>query len=68
MSGYVIGIDVGKSTFHLVAMDQAGNIVQKKRFSRPQLLNQMLPRMYWRWRLVRARIVLQKPWLSRGTQ
>jgi len=41
MSGYVIGIDVGKSTFHLVATDQAGNIVQKKRFSRPQLLNHL---------------------------
>jgi transposase len=41
VSGYVIGIDVGKSAFHLVAMDQAGNIVEKKKFSRAQLLNHL---------------------------
>jgi transposase len=41
MSGCVIGIDIGKRAFHMVAMDQAGNIVEKKRFSRQQLLNRL---------------------------
>lgn len=34
----VIGIDIGKTLFHLVAMDEHGCIVAKKRFSRSQLL------------------------------
>jgi transposase len=33
-----IGIDLGKTTFHLIALDGQGNIVVKKKFSRPQLL------------------------------
>jgi len=33
-----IGIDLGKTTFHLVALDEHGNIVIRKKFSRQQLL------------------------------
>jgi transposase len=33
-----IGIDLGKTTFHLVALDGHGKIVIKKKFSRKQLL------------------------------
>jgi transposase len=33
-----IGIDLGKMTFHLVALDEHGKIVIKKKFSRKQLL------------------------------
>jgi transposase len=38
MNVRVIGIDLGKTVFHLVGMDDHGNIVLKKRFSRPQLM------------------------------
>ena len=34
-----IGIDLGKTTFHLVALDEHGKIVGKKKFSRKQLLH-----------------------------
>ena len=33
-----IGIDLGKNTFHLVALNQQGKIVVRKKFSRRQLL------------------------------
>jgi transposase len=33
-----IGIDLGKTTFHLVALDDHGKVVIKKKFSRKQLL------------------------------
>ena len=33
-----IGIDLGKTTFHLIALDQRGKIVIKQKFSRKQLL------------------------------
>lgn len=33
-----VGIDLGKTTFHLVALDDHGKIVLKKKFSRKQLL------------------------------
>jgi transposase len=33
-----IGIDLGKTTFHLVALDERGKIIGKKKFSRKQLL------------------------------
>jgi transposase len=33
-----IGIDIGKTTFHLVALDEQGSIVVRKKFSRKQLL------------------------------
>ena len=34
-----IGIDLGKTTFHLVALDERGKIVVRKTFSRKQLFN-----------------------------
>jgi transposase len=33
-----IGIDIGKTTFHLIALDEHGSIVVRKKFSRKQLL------------------------------
>ena len=33
-----IGIDIGKTTFHLVALDEHGSIVVRRKFSRKQLL------------------------------
>jgi transposase len=38
MNAHVIGIDLGKTVFHLMGMDDHGNVVLKKRFSRPQLM------------------------------
>jgi transposase len=34
-----LGIDLGKATFHLVGMNQRGEVVVRKRFSRAQLLH-----------------------------
>jgi transposase len=34
-----LGIDLGKTTFHLVGMNQLGEVVLRKRFSRVQLLH-----------------------------
>lgn len=36
-----VGIDLGKSVFHVVAMDAKGNILVKRRLSRPQLVQFM---------------------------
>ncbi len=33
-----IGIDLGKTTFHLIALDDSGKAVIRKKFSRNQLL------------------------------
>ena len=33
------GIDLGKTTFHLVGMNQRGEVVVRKRFTRTQLLH-----------------------------
>jgi transposase len=33
-----VGIDIGKTTFHLVALNELGKVVAKKKFSRQQLL------------------------------
>ncbi len=33
-----IGIDLGKTTFHLVALDGHAQVLVRKKFSRPQLL------------------------------
>lgn len=37
----VIGIDIGKTSFHLVAIDASGAIQWKKKFSRTQLMRHM---------------------------
>jgi len=41
MSAQAVGIDLGKTTFHLVALDSTGQVVEKKKCSRPQLLRRM---------------------------
>lgn len=33
----VVGIDLGKSVFHVIAMDGAGHIVKRRKYTRPQL-------------------------------
>jgi transposase len=33
-----IGIDLGKTTFHLVALGERNKVLVRKKFSRPQLL------------------------------
>jgi hypothetical protein len=33
-----IGVDLGKTTFHLVALGEQGRVVVRKKFSRKQLL------------------------------
>ncbi len=38
MSIASVGIDIGKNTFHLVALDAHGKVVARKKFSRQQLL------------------------------
>jgi transposase len=40
MNVHAIGIDLGKTTFHVIGLDQPGNIVMKKRPTRSQLLRQ----------------------------
>jgi transposase len=35
---HTVGIDIAKSVFHLVALDEKGSVLVKKKFSRPQLL------------------------------
>lgn len=42
MTVHVCGIDIGKTVFHLVGLSKEGHIVQKKRFSRKQLLTYMV--------------------------
>jgi transposase len=39
MELFTLGIDLGKTTFHLVGMNQRGEIVVRKRFTRTQLLH-----------------------------
>jgi transposase len=38
MQIYSVGIDLGKTTFHLVALGSAGKVLVRKKFSRKQLL------------------------------
>ena len=38
MELHAIGIDLGKTVFHLVGLDSSGNIMVRKRCSRNQLL------------------------------
>ena len=38
MEIHAIGIDLGKTLFHLVGVDSCGNVVVRKRCSRSQLL------------------------------
>ena len=39
MELFTLGIDLGKTTFHLVGMSRRGEVVLRKRFSRAQLLH-----------------------------
>ena len=39
MELHTIGIDLGKTIFHLVGLNQNGEVVVRKKFSRKQLLH-----------------------------
>jgi transposase len=39
MELFTLGIDLGKTTFHVVGMNQGGEVVLRKRFSGAQLLH-----------------------------
>ena len=39
MEIHTIGIDLGKTTFHLVGLNEGGEVVVRKKFSRRQLLH-----------------------------
>ena len=39
MQLHTIGIDLGKTVFHLVGLNQRGEVVVRKKFSRKQLLH-----------------------------
>jgi len=39
MQLHTIGIDLGKTLFHLVGLNQRGEVVVRKKFSRKQLLH-----------------------------
>jgi transposase len=39
MELFTAGIDLAKTTFHLVGMNQRGEVVVRRRFSRTQLLH-----------------------------
>ncbi len=39
MELFTLGIDLGKTAFHLVGMSQRGEVLLRKRFSRAQLLH-----------------------------
>ena len=39
MELFTLGVDLGKTTFHLVGMNRGGEVVLRKRFSRVQLLH-----------------------------
>ena len=39
MELFTLGIDLGKTTFHLVGMNRRGEVVVRKRFTRTQLLH-----------------------------
>jgi len=41
MNVHTSGIDLGKTVFHVVGLDQPGNVVLKRRPSRSQLLHQL---------------------------
>jgi transposase len=38
MQVHSVGIDLGKTTFHLVALDTAGKVLVRTKFNRKQLL------------------------------
>ena len=38
MQVHSVGIDLGKTTFHLVALGEHNKVLLRKKFSRPQLL------------------------------
>jgi len=38
----VIGIDIGKNNFHLIGLDDAGEIVMRRKLSRRQLAERLV--------------------------
>ena len=70
MNVRVIGIDLGKTIFHQVGMDDHGNLVLKKRFSRTQLMKflvNMPPCLIGIWKRAAAAITSAGIWQALGT-
>ena len=55
----VVGIDIGKNSFHLVGHDKRGAIVLRQKWSRGQVETRLanLPRCLMVWRPASARII-----------
>jgi hypothetical protein len=43
MKIFALGIDLGKTVFHVVGLDESGQVVIRKRCSRTQLLTARVP-------------------------
>jgi hypothetical protein len=58
-----IGIDLGKTTFHLVALGPAGQVLVHRKFSQKQLLTYTATwsALWSDWKLVRGRISWAEP-------
>ncbi len=66
----LIGIDLGKHTFHLHGQDKSGREVFRKKCSRAHMM-QFLPArraVSWQWRPVRGRTVLLVSWRQLDTR
>jgi hypothetical protein len=65
-----IAIDLGKTTFQLVALGSSSQLVVRKKFSRQQLLlyTAHLPSSLMGWRQVWGRTFWAEPCASRGTR
>ena len=65
-----IGIDLGKTTFHLIALGARSQVVIRKKFSRTQLLEYTtnLPPTLIGWRQEWGRISWDERCANRGTR
>ena len=65
-----IGIDIGKTTFHLVAFGEHGRILLRRKFSRSQLLayTANLPASLIGWRHARERTSWAPHYANKGTR
>jgi len=64
-----IGIDLGKTTFHLVALGERGKVLVRKKLSRKQLLayTANLPGFLIRMEACSERTLSQRPSAAKGT-
>ena len=63
-----IGLDLGKTTLHLVALGPAGQVLVRRKFSQKQLLTytaSLISSLSWDWKLVRGHISWAEPFEHR---